>query len=54
MAKEPQASKNDAPKNILDTSIIENFNQTDEESMPQALPKEKKRESCNSTLIKFA
>ena len=36
-AKEPQASKN-----ILDTSIIENFNQTDEESAPQALPKEKK------------
>ena len=35
--KEPQASKN-----ILDTSIIENFNQTDEESAPQALPKEKK------------
>ena len=41
MAKEPQASKS-APKNILDTSIIENFNQTDEESAPQALPKEKK------------
>ena len=41
VAKEPQASKS-APKNILDTSIIENFNQTDEESMPQALPKEKK------------
>ena len=40
-AKEPQASKS-APKNILDTSIIENFNQTDEESAPQALPKEKK------------
>ncbi|WP_103602401.1 Jag N-terminal domain-containing protein [Campylobacter concisus] len=39
--KEPQASKS-APKNILDTSIIENFNQTDEESTPQALPKEKK------------
>ncbi len=39
--KEPQASKN-APKNILDTSIIENFNQTDEESAPQTLPKEKK------------
>ena len=37
VAKEPQASKN-----ILDTSIIENFNQTDEESAPQALPKEKK------------
>lgn len=37
VAKEPQASKN-----ILDTSIIENFNQTDEESVPQALPKEKK------------
>mgnify|MGYP000901606729 CR=1 FL=1 len=41
VAKEPQASKS-APKNILDTSIIENFNQTDEESAPQALPKEKK------------
>ena len=41
VAKEPQASKS-APKNILDTSIIENFNQTDEESTPQALPKEKK------------
>ena len=40
-AKEPQASKS-TPKNILDTSIIENFNQTDEESAPQALPKEKK------------
>ena len=40
-AKEPQASKS-APKNILDTSIIENFNHTDEESAPQALPKEKK------------
>jgi len=40
-AKEPQASKS-APKNILDTSIIENFNHTDEESVPQALPKEKK------------
>lgn len=40
-AKEPQASKS-APKNILDTSIIENFNQSDEESAPQALPKEKK------------
>jgi len=39
--KEPQTSKS-APKNILDTSIIENFNQTDEESAPQALPKEKK------------
>ncbi len=39
--KEPQASKS-APKNILDTSIIENFNHTDEESAPQALPKEKK------------
>ena len=39
--KEPQASKS-APKNILDTSIIENFNQADEESTPQALPKEKK------------
>lgn len=41
VAKEPQASKS-APKNILDTSIIENFNQTDEESAPQTLPKEKK------------
>ena len=41
VAKEPQASKS-VPKNILDTSIIENFNQTDEESAPQALPKEKK------------
>ena len=41
VAKEPQASKS-APKNILDTSIIENFNQSDEESAPQALPKEKK------------
>ena len=40
-AKEPQTSKS-APKNILDTSIIENFNQTDEENAPQALPKEKK------------
>ncbi len=40
-AKEPQTSKS-ASKNILDTSIIENFNQTDEESAPQALPKEKK------------
>ena len=40
-AKESQASKS-APKNILDTSIIENFNQTDEEGAPQALPKEKK------------
>ena len=40
-AQESQASKS-APKNILDTSIIENFNQTDEESVPQALPKEKK------------
>ena len=40
-AKEPQASKS-APKNILDTSIIENFNQTDEESSAQNLPKEKK------------
>lgn len=39
-SKEPQASK--TPKNILDTSIIENFNQTDEESSAQNLPKEKK------------
>ena len=41
VAKEPQASKS-AHKNILDTSIIENFNQTDEESASQTLPKEKK------------
>ena len=41
VVKEPQASKS-TPKNILDTSIIENFNQTDEESAPQALQKEKK------------
>ena len=41
VVKEPQVSKS-AHKNILDTSIIENFNQTDEESAPQALPKEKK------------
>ena len=41
VVKEPQASKS-APKNILDTSIIENFNQTDEESSAQNLPKEKK------------
>lgn len=41
VAKEPQASKS-APKNILDASIIENFNQTDEESSTQNLPKEKK------------
>ena len=40
-AKEPQASKS-TPKNILDTSIIENFNHTDEESSAQILPKEKK------------
>ncbi|WP_103589445.1 Jag N-terminal domain-containing protein [Campylobacter concisus] len=39
--KEPQASKS-APKNILDTSIIENFNQTDEDSAAQALQKEEK------------
>ena len=39
--KEPQASKS-VPKNILDTSIIENFNHTDEESSAQNLPKEKK------------
>ena len=37
--KEPQAGKN-TPKNILDNSIIENFNQTDEESAAQALQKE--------------
>ena len=41
VVKEPQASKS-TPKNLLDTSIIENFNHTDEESAPQALPKEKK------------
>ena len=41
VAKEPQTSKS-APKNILDTSIIENFNHTDEESSAQNLPKEKK------------
>ena len=39
--KEPQANKS-VPKNILDTSIIENFNHTDEESSAQNLPKEKK------------
>ena len=39
--KEQQTSKS-APKNILDTSIIENFNQTDEESSAQILPKDKK------------
>ena len=43
--KEPQASKN-APKNILDNSIIENFNQTDEESAAQALQKEKKEKAA--------
>ena len=43
-AKEPQASKS-APKNILDTSIIENFNHTDEESSAQNLPKEKKEKA---------
>nr|WP_314540546.1 Jag N-terminal domain-containing protein [uncultured Campylobacter sp.] len=42
--KEPQASKN-APKNILDNSIIENFNQTDEESAAQALQTEKKEKA---------
>jgi len=42
--KEPQAGKN-APKNILDNSIIENFNQTDEESAAQALQKEKKEKA---------
>ena len=41
VVKEPQASKS-TPKNLLDTSIIENFNHTDEESAPQALSKEKK------------
>ncbi|QPH86154.1 Jag N-terminal domain-containing protein [Campylobacter concisus] len=43
--KELQAGKN-APKNILDNSIIENFNQTDEESVAQALQKEKKEKSA--------
>lgn len=43
--KEPQAGKN-APKNILDNSIIENFNQTDEESAAQALQKEKKEKAA--------
>ena len=43
--KEPQASKN-APKNILDNSIIENFNQTDEDSAAQALQKEKKEKAA--------
>ncbi|ERJ26400.1 Jag N-terminal domain-containing protein [Campylobacter concisus] len=42
--KESQASKN-APKNILDNSIIENFNQTDEDSVAQALQKEKKEKA---------
>ncbi|WP_103582639.1 Jag N-terminal domain-containing protein [Campylobacter concisus] len=42
--KEPQTSKN-TPKNILDNSIIENFNQTDEESAAQALQKEKKEKA---------
>ncbi len=42
--KEPQAGKN-TPKNILDNSIIENFNQTDEESAAQALQKEKKEKA---------
>ncbi|ALF47441.1 Jag N-terminal domain-containing protein [Campylobacter concisus] len=42
--KESQAGKN-APKNILDNSIIENFNQTDEESAAQALQKEKKEKA---------
>ena len=41
VVKEPQASKS-TPKNLLDTSIIENFNHTDEESSAQNLPKEKK------------
>ena len=44
VAIESQASKN-APKNILDNSIIENFNQTDEESAAQALQKEKKEKA---------
>ena len=43
--KEPQAGKN-TPKNILDNSIIENFNQTDEESAAQALQKEKKEKAA--------
>ena len=43
--KEPQAGKN-TPKNILDNSIIENFNQTDEESATQALQKEKKEKAA--------
>ncbi|WP_459898264.1 Jag N-terminal domain-containing protein [Campylobacter concisus] len=43
--KEPQASKN-APKNILDNSIIENFNQTNEDSAAQALQKEKKEKAA--------
>ncbi|WP_107784977.1 Jag N-terminal domain-containing protein [Campylobacter concisus] len=42
--KESQASKN-VPKNILDNSIIENFNQTDEDSAAQALQKEKKEKA---------
>ena len=41
--KEPQASK--TPKNILDTSIIENFNHADEENSAQNLPKEKKEKA---------
>ena len=41
-AKEPPQASKSAPKNILDTSIIENFNQSDEESSAQILPKEKK------------
>lgn len=45
--KESQTVKN-APKNILDNSIIENFNQTDEDSAAQALQKEKKeKETIN-------
>lgn len=42
--KESQVAKN-VPKNILDNSIIENFNQTDEDSAAQALQKEKKEKA---------
>lgn len=42
--KGSQTVKN-APKNILDNSIIENFNQTDEDSAAQALQKEKKEKA---------
>ena len=40
--EQKEAASKSAPKNILDTSIIENFNHTDEESSAQNLPKEKK------------